>query len=99
MIRSRHTVSSIAALIAILLLTSCRPFVVAGKYEYRYHRTLRQAENAIERGEYEQAIALYQEHLQRRLARQDRPKWENPFFYKLLIGDAYLRNHDVQPVC
>jgi KDO2-lipid IV(A) lauroyltransferase len=40
--------------------------------------------------QYDQAIALYQEHIDKRLRIHQREDWENPYFYELLIGDTYL---------
>jgi KDO2-lipid IV(A) lauroyltransferase len=51
---------------------------------------LKRAEEALREGKYEAAIAAYQSHMQRRLSLSDRPEWENPYFYELLIGDVYL---------
>jgi tetratricopeptide (TPR) repeat protein len=44
--------------------------------------------------EYDTAIKLYKEHVEYRLG-QERPDWENPYFYYLTIGDMYLEKGDV----
>lgn len=51
---------------------------------------IRQAEELSRQGEYDTAIVLYREHMQERLEVEDRPVWENPYFYLLLIGDVQL---------
>ncbi len=49
------------------------------------------AEESTQQGRYQEAIALYQEHIAQRLDSTNRPEWENPHFYLLRIGDLYLR--------
>ena len=44
---------------------------------------------------YPEAIAAYTQHLQNRLESADRPDWENPYFYDLLIGDIQLEKGDL----
>ena len=51
---------------------------------------LKRAEESLREGKYEAAIEAYQSHMQKRLSLTDRPEWENPYFYELLIGDVYL---------
>lgn len=58
-------------------------------------RYLRQAEEAARQGEIEQAKKHYLRHIQFRLDYQERPEWENPYFYHLLIGDLYLNEANV----
>lgn len=50
-----------------------------------------QAEADVEVGRYEEAIAAYRMHRDERLEASDRPDWENPHFYTLLMGDVELR--------
>jgi predicted Zn-dependent protease len=38
-------------------------------------------------------IPEYEEHIEARLKDPDRPSWENPHFYQLLIGDLYLKDN------
>lgn len=53
------------------------------------------AEQYTEKGDYPAAVAAYEEHMKMRLARKERPEWENPYFYLLMIGDLELRqDHD-----
>ncbi len=51
---------------------------------------LEQAEEYSRQGQYEEAISTYREHIAWRLSLEDRPAWENPYFYLLLIGDLQL---------
>lgn len=50
-----------------------------------------QAEADLESGKYQEAIEAYRSHRDERLEASDRPDWENPHFYTLLMGDAELR--------
>lgn len=52
---------------------------------------IRLAEQQTEQGHYEEALVIYQEHMEDRLAQTNRPEWENPYFYLLAVGDIYLR--------
>ncbi len=47
-----------------------------------------------ESGEYQHAIESYQQHINDRLEEKNRPKWENPYFYELLIGDLQLLDNN-----
>ena len=49
------------------------------------------AEKLRKNGKYDSAIEEYKIHIQVRLAKEDKPKDENPYFYYLLIGESYLR--------
>lgn len=49
------------------------------------------AEKLRKNGKYESAIEEYKRHIAVRLAKEDKPKDENPYFYYLLIGESYLR--------
>jgi tetratricopeptide (TPR) repeat protein len=55
-----------------------------------------QAEELTQQGNYEEAISLYREHIQDRLAVTNRAEWENPYFYLLRIGDLHLRMEQPQ---
>jgi tetratricopeptide (TPR) repeat protein len=52
---------------------------------------LREAEACERQGDFEQAIRAYRQHIRKRLEKENRPEWENPAFYLLLIGDLYLQ--------
>ncbi len=49
------------------------------------------ADNLMKRGQYREAINEYQQHLNSRLADRTRAPDENPHFYLVLIGDAYVK--------
>lgn len=51
---------------------------------------LQKAEELSRQKKYDQAISVYHEHMNERLALKDRPEWENPYFYYILIGDIEL---------
>ena len=53
------------------------------------------AEELTRQGKYSEAIELYNQHIQERLEVKDRPEWENPYFYLILIGDIQLGTGDV----
>lgn len=55
---------------------------------------LQEADRFFREGRYEEAIAAYRTHMQNRLQVTNRPRWENPYFYLLLIGDAHLGKDD-----
>lgn len=73
-------------LIAVSLLSSsCRGVLsVGGAYK------LREAEEYLRQERYDDAISAYQAHMEERLKLRNRPDWENPYFYYLLIGDIEL---------
>ena len=51
----------------------------------------KQAQLKAEEGNFEEAIILYQKHIEERLDTKDRENWENPHFYRIIIGDLYLK--------
>ena len=52
---------------------------------------VRNAEEFTRKADYDSAIRAYRRHISSRLSDSDRPEWENPWFYLLLIGDLQLR--------
>ena len=56
---------------------------------------LSEAEEAFKAGKFDIAIALYEEHIRRRTAIDDRPSWENPKFYLIFIGDIEVSRGDI----
>lgn len=58
------------------------------------YQLLEDADHLTQEGEFDAAIAKYQEHIQFRLREKKRPLWENPYFYLLSIGDLELRKND-----
>lgn len=57
--------------------------------------SLERAERLLREEKYDQAIATYRDHMDRRLSVTGRPEWENPYFYLLLIGDVHLGREEV----
>ncbi len=53
-----------------------------------------QADSDLEHGRYEEALEGYRRHRDERLTVSDRPEWENPHFYTLLMGDVELQRGD-----
>jgi tetratricopeptide (TPR) repeat protein len=51
---------------------------------------LQRAEELSRQKKFDEAIAEYREHIETRLSVRDRPEWENPYFYLILIGDTQL---------
>ena len=56
---------------------------------------LRAAEDYADKSNYDQAIVEYRAHIDERLSVEDRPEWENPWFYLILISDLQLKRGDV----
>lgn len=54
------------------------------------YQNLRKAEEFTRQERYDQAIESYRRHIEVRLEKEDRPEWENPYFYYLIIGDLEL---------
>ena len=54
------------------------------------------AEEFLRQEKYDQAIDIYKNHMRDRLSLKNRPEWENPYFYYLLIGDIELRRSNVE---
>lgn len=80
---SRRT---LASLFALSLTTS----QLLGCFSSGESAALREAENLASEQRYGEAIAAYHEHIHDRLETSDRPEWENPYFYLLMIGDIEL---------
>lgn len=72
----------------MIFLCSCHGFS-GGKSK------LDKAEDLVQQEKYEEAITIYKEHMSERLSAKNRPDWENPYFYYLLIGDIELRRSNV----
>lgn len=56
---------------------------------------LERADELGRSGKYTEAIEEYRAHMEFRLSVKNRPEWENPYFYLLLIGDIQLGSGDV----
>lgn len=71
---------------SICLLTFCKPFA----FTPEGYENLQKAEEFGRKRDYDKAIDAYHKHIDYRLSREDRPEWENPYFYLLMIGDVQL---------
>lgn len=79
-----------ACLLALMLsfqLTACARFARM----FGPDKQLELAEQFLRQSRYDDAISAYRKHIDERLALEDRPEWENPWFYLLMIGDVELR--------
>jgi len=93
-------ISTGARLLAVTLLVTyfsgCKPFAFVHAFRFGTSSSyLESAEELSRQGKTDEAIAQYRAHIDERLAVKDRPEWENPYFYLLLIGDLQL--HSGQP--
>ncbi|MCB0328606.1 MAG: hypothetical protein KDD70_03050 [Bdellovibrionales bacterium] len=82
--------------IVVLNLAGCivRTWSADDLVSYSYH--LRKAEEYQRQGNFGKAIEAYEQHIASRLEIENRPKWENPYFYNLLIGDLYLKEELIE---
>lgn len=80
---SRRTLASLV----VLSLTTVQLF---GCFSSGESAALREAEELASEQKYDEAIAAYHEHIHERLEMTERPEWENPYFYLLMIGDIEL---------
>jgi tetratricopeptide (TPR) repeat protein len=71
------------------LFAACKPFFFFESYRFSSQH-LKKAEEFSRAEDYEKAIMHYKNHIADRLSAKDRPEWENPYFYYLIIGDLYL---------
>jgi KDO2-lipid IV(A) lauroyltransferase len=79
-----HATQSVALLIFCVAISACS----LGSND------LQHAERLAKEGNYDEAIETYRAHMQSRLEVGDRPEWENPYFYLILIGDVQLKRGD-----
>lgn len=79
-----------------LILSSCSVYVfsIAPGASTASAEHLRLAEDYADQNNYEQAIKEYRAHIDDRLTLDDRPDWENPWFYLILISDLQLKSGD-----
>lgn len=85
----------ILSLFFIVTALGCTTSFYYGSYYIGDYKNLRRAEEYLRQKEYDKACHEYELHIERRLAVEDRPEWENPYFYYLLIGDVRLRQENV----
>ncbi len=92
----KHLQGLLANSVKILLLSttlmfcSCRAVVGSKFFRFGGTNYLEQAETLSREKDYDNAIIAYQKHIESRLNVKNRPDWENPYFYYLLIGDIEL---------
>lgn len=72
------------------------PIIFFGCSYGRGSLNLSEAEEQLRLKNYDQAIASYRAHIARRLAVKDRPSWENPHFYLMLIVDIELARNNIE---
>lgn len=78
----------------LLSLIFCTSFISFIGCFSQGSENLRLADELSREGKYEEAIEAYRKHMEYRLTVTNRPEWENPYFYLLLIGDEYLHRGD-----
>ncbi|RIL09400.1 MAG: hypothetical protein DCC75_06610 [Proteobacteria bacterium] len=76
--------------LVLLALLSCNSSSGRRSFGFGSMSRLEKAEELSRQGKYDQAIEAYRQHLEDRLKVKDRPEWENPYFYLILIGDIEL---------
>ena len=55
----------------------------------------RVAEQLRAEGKYKEAITEYEKHISARISAAGKDPGENPYFYRILIGDVYLESGDL----
>lgn len=79
---------AVLAAFALTALSGCQPIFFTIGLGSATH--LERAEALSSDGRYEEAIEEYRMHIDHRLALENRPDWENPYLYYLIIGDLEL---------
>lgn len=79
----------------ICTVTSCRVGGSWSVFRWGQYRYVEQAEELLRQEKFEEASEAYRRHVEDRLAAKNRPQWENPYFYYLIIGDIKLRSNKV----
>lgn len=72
----------------VLVITACSS-------RHNSYYDLEKADEYSRQKRYDEAIVQYQKHIAARLADKNRPAWENPWFYLLIIGDIQLGQNKV----
>ena len=80
---------SSALLLIAILLSACHFSFFSISFEGRSSYA-QIAEELRNQGKNKEAIENYELHIQDRLNNPNKPNDENPYFYKLMIGDIYL---------
>lgn len=79
-------------ILLVFFCSSC--YLRAGTWRFPGLNHLQKADQYTREGKVEQAIQEYERHIERRLSAENRPEWENPHFYLLVIGDLHLQQHE-----
>lgn len=79
----------------LFFMFACKPYGFVRVYKIGDNSALKKAEQLSANKEYEKAIEAYKQHIQERLKIKNRPDWEDPNFYYILIGDLYLAKESV----
>ncbi len=82
-------------IISLVIFTGCRVGGSWGVFRWGQYRYVEQAEELLRQEKFEEASEAYRKHVEERLAVKNRPQWENPYFYYLIIGDIKLRANKV----
>jgi hypothetical protein len=85
-----------ATLLIKILMVLLFSFSIGGCLFASRPSELQRAEELSRQKKYPEAIAAYRSHMQQRLKIHDRPEWENPYFYLILIGDIELGTNKPQ---
>lgn len=78
-------------LLIVFFCAACHGFFVFDSFSFGTDH-LRKAEELSRQRKFDEAILEYQRHISYRLSLAQRPEWENPYFYLLIIGDLLLEN-------
>jgi tetratricopeptide (TPR) repeat protein len=78
---------SLYSFVIVCFIVGCSTFGFRDWGDYAY---LEKAEEFSRQAKYDEAIDAYRKHMRYRLSLEDRPPWENPYLYLLMIGDLQL---------
>ena len=79
-----------------LLIVASLALIMFGCSLGNSNSSLKRAEELSRQEKYDEAITAYREHMEKRLDLKQRPEWENPYFYLILIGDIQLGQNKVK---
>lgn len=94
--KSVRLLQSLVMFICCMSMIACKGHFFFNLYKFGDYAHLQQAEEYSRQGKYSEAIEAYRSHMQERLAVKERPDWENPYFYLILIGDIQLGQAEVE---
>ncbi len=79
-------------ILILSLVSSCRLIT----HGFGHEDSLQKAEEFLRQERFDEAIAAYHRHIDFRLSIKNRPEWENPNFYLLMIGDVQLNQGKIE---